>query len=199
MPYFKKQKLLFIHIPKTGGTSLENYLSKKFRTPLNRLSLFGVWNKLSLESVFHHLKYSTIVENFKKLGVRLPVKVITIVRNPYDRIISDLFWLHFINTSTTQSEVYNIIKDYINIPKTDNHNTPQYKFLTINEHLIDVTIFKTETLQDDVKKYGFTDFDLNLNVNKNKVDYLSFLNKDSIDLINSFYDLDFKYFGYNKK
>ena len=37
MPYFhnKDVNLLFIHIPKTGGSSLETYFSKKFNMHLN--------------------------------------------------------------------------------------------------------------------------------------------------------------------
>ena len=42
MPYFKNNEtnILFIHIPKTGGTSVDIYLSKKFDIPLNNKSLF---------------------------------------------------------------------------------------------------------------------------------------------------------------
>lgn len=29
MPYYKEKKLLFIHIPKTGGTVIENEIKKK--------------------------------------------------------------------------------------------------------------------------------------------------------------------------
>jgi hypothetical protein len=37
MPYFKNENinLLFIHIPKTGGTSVEQYFSKKYNVELN--------------------------------------------------------------------------------------------------------------------------------------------------------------------
>ena len=41
MPYFKNDNIniLFIHIPKTGGSSLENYFSSKFGIELNKKSL----------------------------------------------------------------------------------------------------------------------------------------------------------------
>lgn len=41
MPYFKNDtiNILFIHIPKTGGTSLEEYFSSKFNIKLNKYSL----------------------------------------------------------------------------------------------------------------------------------------------------------------
>ena len=37
MPYFKNNRinLLFIHIPKTGGSSLEKYFNVKYNIPLN--------------------------------------------------------------------------------------------------------------------------------------------------------------------
>lgn len=42
MPYFENENInvLFIHIPKTGGTSLEHYFSSKFKIPLNNKSLY---------------------------------------------------------------------------------------------------------------------------------------------------------------
>ena len=52
MPYFhnKDVNLLFIHIPKTGGSSLETYFSKKFNMHLNDSTLFNTvkrFNNLS--------------------------------------------------------------------------------------------------------------------------------------------------------
>ena len=40
MPYFDKERLLFIHIPKTGGTSIEDYFSRKHNVILNHASLY---------------------------------------------------------------------------------------------------------------------------------------------------------------
>jgi hypothetical protein len=44
MPYFKtnNKNVLFIHIPKTGGTSVEHYLSEKYSLPLNHKNLYGI-------------------------------------------------------------------------------------------------------------------------------------------------------------
>ena len=43
MPYFKNNTInvLFIHIPKTGGTSIEMYFSSKFSIVLNNTSLYN--------------------------------------------------------------------------------------------------------------------------------------------------------------
>ena len=80
----------------------------------------------------------------------------------------------------------------------DNHNKPQYTFLTYNGELINCLICKMETLSEDLEKHGYLNFNIHENVNKKIKDYFKFLNKESIELINSYYDLDFKYFGYNK-
>ena len=42
MPYFNNniKPVLFIHIPKTGGTSVEQYFSKKYSIPLDYRSLY---------------------------------------------------------------------------------------------------------------------------------------------------------------
>ena len=40
MPYFKQNKVLLIHIPKTGGTSIEKYFANKNGIKLNPSCLY---------------------------------------------------------------------------------------------------------------------------------------------------------------
>jgi len=58
---------------------------------------------------------------------------------------------------------------------------------------------KTETLNKCMIDFGFTDFNLNIQKNKyDNVNYYDYLNKESIKLINNYYDFDFKLFDYEK-
>jgi hypothetical protein len=209
MPYYKDIKLLFIHIPKTGGTSLEYYLQKK--SPQTLYSLFNknnvLFEKFNLKtSSLHHLTYKEILEYKDMLDVDFNenLKIVTIVRNPYHRIISDLFFWAIIDETSTMQEVYEIIKNYINRNIYDNHNKPQYEFIIDNNNCIipNITIFKTENLIENVKNYGYHDFNFNVNVNRKNVtkdNYDKYLNNDSIKLINEFYKKDFELFNYDMK
>ena len=200
MPYYKEIELLFIHIPKTGGTSLENYLKKTYKETL----FSGYGNNILPEDDFQknslqHQTYSTIYKyrDILEVDFNSNLKVLTIVRDPYDRIISDLFFLVLINRNDTCETVYNIIKDYLYKDCYDNHNIPQYKFITdSNEELIEnIKIFKTETLTQDINNYGFTDYI----GTKSNIIHSNYLNNDSIQLINIFYKKDFELFNYTFK
>ena len=160
-----------------------------------------VSNQINIHSSLQHITYNQILKynyffniNFDK------IKIMTIVRNPYTRIVSDLFWYNIINLDTSCSKVFQIIKKYIVSTKYDNHNLPQYTFVTDeHEQLIpDIHILHTETLNQDMHLLGYTDFNIVTNHNPIKFDYYSYLNAESIQLINKFYHLDFILFNYDK-
>jgi hypothetical protein len=55
-----------------------------------------------------------------------------------------------------------------------------------------------EKLKESMHSLGYSDFMSNENRNENKGNYMSLLNKESIELINNFYHEDFIKFGYQK-
>jgi hypothetical protein len=216
MPYFNNNdtlNILMIHIPKTGGTSLETYFSNKFNIPLNSYSLFGFYDlsgdlpdplKTMLSAIsMQHMVLRTIRMYHRYLNVNLSnnLKIITIVRNPYHRIISDLFFWDLIRKDSNQEEVYDTIIEFLQNPQLyDNHTLPQWQFLIDETNRIprNIKILHTENLTEEMHRLGYNDFDLFSNKNKNNVEknYLEYLNSKSISLINSLFKRDFELFGY---
>ena len=170
------------------------------------------YNKQSLQHQF----YRTLYKNRDILKINFDnIKIFSVVRNPYNRIISDMLWwgkyrdknnifeknpLPRIKKDFTPEQVYDIIvNSYINRTDLDNHNEPQYKFLCDdNMNLIpSIKIFKCETLNetnDEINEFIRQNINIKRkNVNKN---YLSFLNDKSINIINEKYKRDFELFGY---
>ena len=114
MPYFKNKDInvLFIHVPKTGGSSLETYFSSKFNIPLNNKSLFHfikdkqlLNENIKIKSSLQHITYNQIVKYSKILNIDFDnIKIITIVRNPYERFVSDLFYFSLITTDSKKKQ-----------------------------------------------------------------------------------------------
>ena len=218
MPYFLKKHILFIHIPKTGGTSVEGTLMNNdnmtLRTRQGNNLLPEPFNSISLQHQF----YSTIYKyrDLCKIDFDNKLQIISIVRNPYDRIISDMLWFPMLNSTSTPQETTACIKEYLNYKgyQCDNHNVPQYLYLCDNSGNLypNITILKTETLDSDFKNLNM-DFEIKRRYQvgafkgnqENKQEkqavmqskYKKFLNKESIELINNYYKKDFELFGYD--
>jgi hypothetical protein len=215
MPYFYKKdgtndvNLLFIHVPKTGGTSFENYLSKKYKIPLNQSTLFS-YDPKEVASL-QHLVSRDILKRSQEFSIHLEnLRIIAVVRNPYDRMISELFYIKLINENSTPEEVFHKINEFFtNDHNYDNHKLPQYEFVIDGHGNINpnIEIAHFENMKRDFTQFGFPDFAETefANVNKikigkknNEIDYSKYLNNESISLINNYYDKDFTLFGYKK-
>tara|TARA_Y100000992_G_C21267915_1_gene494999 strand:+ start:1098 stop:1736 length:639 start_codon:yes stop_codon:yes gene_type:complete len=209
MPYYREKNILFVHIPKTAGSNIEKQLEKITKGELKikgKPTIYSSKRHKLLDYPYNlvspqHQFYSTLYLYRNKLNINFDgLKIFSVVRNPYDRIISDLYWCKLITKSSTSKEVYKVIKNnYLNRIDLDNHNVPQYKFLTDkNDKLIqDIKIFKCESLNS--KNAELNEFlNLKININKKDVnkDYSKYLNRESIDMINTFYEKDFKLFDY---
>ena len=205
MPYFhnKDVNLLFIHIPKTGGSSLETYFSKKFNMPLNDSTLFNTAKRFKGVS-FQHQTYQSLItypQIFKIDNSHNNLKILSVVRSPYHRLISDLFFFKYITANSSQAFVFKVLatKYFNTFGANDNHKKPQYLFLLDKDGKMleeNITIMRMETLNADMAKLGYTDFNIKAQSSNVKRDYMSFLNADSIKLINTVYKQDFELFGY---
>jgi hypothetical protein len=206
MPFFikKNNKILFIHIPKTGGSSVELYFSNKFNIKLDNNILYGtLLNKkvVNLEHTMQHMSYSTIYKHRNYFNIDpTRFKIITIVRNPYNRIMSELFYIRRIHIESSKEETFEQIKKFIleEPIKNDYHNIPQYKFITDKNKMLisNIIILRTETLNKDMQNLGYADFNVVSNANQLKINYNDYLNDASINLINEFYKDDFLMFNY---
>jgi hypothetical protein len=196
MPYFYKPdevNILYIHIPKTGGTSIEEYMSNRYNISLDERSLYYNLPGISLQ----HYTYENII--YHPQIILVPgFSTFTIVRNPYHRIISDLFFIGLATIGMSTTDIFEIISNQYMYTERDNHTRPQYEFIynMSNNILYDhIYVLKSESLSQDIRALGYTDFDIH--ANKGPIEnHMDYLNRDSIDYINRVYALDFAYFGY---
>lgn len=202
MPYYPKTNILFIHVPKTGGKSLEDCLKCQspqglYGSPNNMLLKEPPYSKISLQ----HQTYRTISLNRELLRVPFDasMQVITIVRNPYNRLISDLLANSLMDPRDNQTRVLEVIKQYLDCPpeKYDNHSTPQHEFLTDETGALipGLILFRTEGLTKQLHDYGFSEYQ-RLDGAR---DYTKYYCREAFDLVNAVYSKDFELFGYQKQ
>lgn len=97
-----KKKIFFLHIPKTAGSSLNQMLSEHFKKKKTKLHIesdrknnYNAVNPQKLDFISGHIRLHDVINQFS-LNNFLRV---TILRNPYDQLISHINWLRFIGTN----------------------------------------------------------------------------------------------------
>jgi len=125
MPYFKSFDLLYIHIPKTGGMSIEEYFYNKCNIVRGPENISG-WNLSNTPKIrfpnnrsLQHLTYQEICQyeeffDFKHVNIN-NTTILVSVRNPYERVLSDLSWNNKIQNidNLDETTLYNIIYNYL--------------------------------------------------------------------------------------
>ena len=153
---------------------------------------------------FQHQTYQSLItypQIFKIDNSHNNLKILSVVRCPYHRLISDLFFFKYITANSSQAFVFKVLatKYFNTFGANDNHKKPQYLFLLDKDGKMleeNITIMRMETLNADMAKLGYTDFNIKAQSSNVKRDYMSFLNADSIKLINTVYKQDFELFNY---
>lgn len=209
-----EHKLLFVHIPKTGGQSLtefflKNILDKPKLNEFDEIDIdsnpeLGLKLNTNLKSrgpaFYHHLFLSEYLEN--KL---LPVNNIeqyykfSVIRNPYDRFLSAYKFLELDKTHKKSIDFAESIQ-YIS-----NKNSKLYRmFCPQVEYLEPInkinTIFTTEILEQ-VFEFFRKEFNFAGNSvyrNKSMQNYNTLLDNETKEFIKYFYKKDFDLY-YNLK
>lgn len=208
MPYYKDLHILFIHIPKTGGSTLEKVLRQEGNHKQTLYSgytntlLPEPYNKTSLQ----HQSYCTILDHKELCDIDFneQLKLLTIVRNPYHRAVSSLFHNNQIKKGTSKAEVFEELEKFIDLPPdtVDNHNVAQYKFVVDKNNKLPnkLIILKTESLDRDMLLYFKRIACKRELVGKaSDTNYMKYLGPRSIKLINRVYKRDFELFDYPMK
>ena len=175
----EEHKTIFVHIPKNAGTSIETYFANgSVRIqPEKHADIYEIKKK-----------FKNSYNNYKKF---------TIIRNPYDKMVSWYFYL-----KRNLGENYNIIEfnEWIKDPSKFWHINDPISYLKPQFEWIDdtVRIIKFENIDKEINEFFEKEINLSI-INKSNHDhYSTYYNKESLNIIYNRYKEDFKKFNYKK-
>ena len=196
-------KCIFVHIPKCGGTSVEDALFKPYRRR-SKKDLFGGPNKYQTGAL-QHLMSSHIIKEVGEDIFNQYFKF-SFVRNPWDKMVSQYHYsitlredlLNYIGISKFSS-----FKEYIhNVSKSKIHVQwdQQYKFLYINKKCVVDFIGRFENLQQDFNivcdKIGIPQQQLSHKKKSKHKHYTEYYDDETREIVAEKYAKDIEYFGY---
>lgn len=211
MPINDQYKVVFVHIPKNGGTTVEYLLG--MHGDLDQVGIIPYENQVKNEFLFgagcqeftaNELKNVIGLDKFNDYTK------FCICRNPYARVVSYIAWVkqyrpHATKDNLSQAEFDNEILDLYESFKNNGHKElylkPQWIYACDeNKSLIVDRIFRFEEYP---KVLSFIDELIDEPVNKeerrmisNHGSYTDYLTPQTIDIINHIYADDFTIFNY---
>lgn len=196
-------KICFVHIPKTSGSSftkivlkyISNYKKNKFT---NGPGWQGTWH---FNNGFCNGQHANLnILNMNDINKIKNLTIITIVRNPYDWIGS--IYLNFMKKKFKSFKHYLLFlknKKKLGKGKGWSNNLLQYDFIKNNSNLkIKIYKFEENPHQKICDDYNLEYLEIHeLNRNRNKLLDYNYDN-EMINLVNLIFNEDFKRFNYKK-
>ena len=206
MPISHKYKAIFVHVPKTGGTSIHKFL----KIPKQASALWGNEREIRIlfnnrKFVLHHAPigyikhmYPEIFDDYFKFGF---------VRNPYDRVISEYRW-HHRKEENRPEEVNDVvyfskwIREFYEKDNID-HKCTQKCILYYNDVLLMDKVYKYEDFQESIEEIklmlGAPELIMeHHNKSERQVDKEKLLNEENKEFIYNKFKEDFDTFEYDK-
>ena len=175
----QEHKAIFIHIPKNAGTSIETlFTNKSFRIqPYKHANIHEIKKK-----------FPEIYNSYRKF---------TIIRNPYDKMVSWYFYL-----KKQIGEDHNVIEfsEWLKDPFKFWHvNDPTY-FLDSQHTWVDdtVVLIKYENLDKELNQFFGKEINLPITNKSDHDHFSSYYNKESSNIIYNKYKKDFEKYNYKK-
>lgn len=211
MPISSKYKVIFFHIPRTGGTSIAAALEMGNTGPFVSYTHSG-GQHLTPQQLLT-LKRSWLLEYFK----------FTFIRNPYDRLVSEYFWRkkreRIMSLSTGEiftfpqtsfdTFICKIVKNIVQnqqftSPISFRHFRPQCDFVYNDNQKSQLDfVGRFENIQKDfntiVKKLGIKPKKTKLprkNYSNREKDYRGYYNKETRQIVSELYKQDLETFNY---
>jgi predicted lipase len=207
MPINHQLRTIFIHIPKTAGTSIEYALGMHGDLKNIGVDCYTDQQK-NKEYLFggglQHLEAKQIKQYVGKDIFEAYFKF-SIVRNPYDRLVSFFAWLdgkwkyeELLSIETFRNYLAKstkaIFKGKNLLPK------PQYEFLVYKKNILADVILRFEQLAEELEllsEHLNKQITLEHRMQSIHKNYSEYFDKESIEIVKRIYRKDFEYFNYN--
>lgn len=208
------KKFIFVHVPKTGGNSIQEQLKKysydkitSNESTQDGLERFNILSKYS-----KNIKKHTTIYGYKKYlpnDVYNNYKKIAVVRNPWDRIVSLYFSPHAGRTKFDQNEFIKVIKSchtlpfYLNLISPVEHLFSKLGFFKgIKYDLCDQIDYflRFENLNSDYEKLcneiGIDYIPLVVRNKSKRLPYQDYYTPKTMDLVKRKFKCEIDTFGY---
>jgi chondroitin 4-sulfotransferase 11 len=205
MPICHNRKFIFVHIPKNAGSSVEVTLGiyrKEFMVE-SKDSIVEDGISYSLQ----HLTATQLTEHELTKPFFKNYFKFSFVRNPYQRVLSEYFWLKQKKIDINKKSPENFsswLDTYYSVIDKD-HKLTQYQYLYDKENNLMVDFLgRVENFNQDfeilTKKFGRIIKPMQYNATRQKkdADHSLYLTDSNKEKIYNLFKIDFDTFGYEK-